>query len=405
VIPSTPYTQRYGIILVREEIDRFRHNALFANELSVAMREEGVTLRTYDYISQSKEVFKSLIDPNCIFVACLNGFGSELLYPHSLSPNGNASPYTTLQKPLLDWMHDCPAHDTMRHQVHSTFPERRLLLTDHGYVAIAKSMGMANAQFMPSITFPAALPASRTPLNKRSIPILLPVGMSSPESVVDRFIQSKTYKARLYTFLFDAVTEGALQNWAIDPVDELDKAAREAGVALNFREPDARFLLSAIVDYVKFSRRRRLLAAISHLPVTVLSDHSADQLQVKGEVTIRAACSANEMLQLMSDSQSVVCPTPHFTGFHERVLGAFTAGAAVISSPNAIMESTFVSNEEYVRFGDEPGLVQQLEALCADPASFQAMANAGQSRAMNLFSPTRVAKLFLSALNAKAASA
>src|SRR3978361_177450 len=117
---------RYGIVITRRDIDRFEHNALFAHELTVAMRHHGVPVRSLDDQSQPAERFATLRDPNCAFVICFNGFGSELTISTGVLPNSIASVFTAFEKPLLDFMHDCPAHDTMKHQVESSFPQRML---------------------------------------------------------------------------------------------------------------------------------------------------------------------------------------------------------------------------------------------------------------------------------------
>ena len=398
-IPPT----RYGIIITCHDIDRFEHNLLFARELTAAMRHNGMPVRSIDYRSQAPELFTAMRDPNCAFVMCFNGFGSELTIPYSLSPSSMTSVFSAFGKPLLDFMHDCPAHDTMKHQVESRFPHRILLITDHNYVHLAKSMGHRNVSFVPSIMFPATVGPDVKPINERSIPILLPISLPSPDLIAERFVKSKKYKNRIYSTLFDAVTAAAVSDWRIDPLEELLKACRESGCDLDFRNVDARFLLTAIVDYVKFARRRLLLRAVAHLPVTVISDRDIHEEIPDNDIRFASPRSSTELLQVMADSQCVICPTPHMTGFHERVLGAFTAGAVVVSSPNEIVETNFVAGEEFVFFRDETELRATLETVLRVPARLQSIASRGRARAMSMFHPERFAATLLSLLATRSA--
>jgi hypothetical protein len=190
----------------------------------------------------------------------------------------------------------------------------------------------------------------------------------------------------------------AVADWRIDPLAELLRACRDSDCGLDFRTADARFLLTAVVDYVKFTRRRRLLRALAHLPVTVISDRDPDE-EIRGDnIRFAPPRSATELLQLMADSQCVICPTPHMTGFHERALGAFTAGAVMVSSPNEIAETNFVAGEEFIFFRHETELAATLETVLRSPSHLQSIADAGRTRAMSMFHPQRFVAILLSLL-------
>lgn len=392
---------QYGVIITRRDVDRFEHNALFAHELAVAMRQHGMPVRSLDFLLQAPELFAALRDPSCTFMVCFNGFGSELMMSPSLSPAVLTSAFTAFNKPLLDLMHDCPAHDAMRHQWESTFPQRILLLTDHGYAHLARSMGFPNVGYVPSMTFPATMESDPKPIKGRKTQILLSIGLAAPNLVVERFRDSKGYKDRVYSSLFDAVTSAAIPDWRIDPLAELLKACRQCDCDLDFRSADCRFLLTAVLDYVKFARRRNLLRAVAHLPITVISDREPDEEIAGNKLTFAPQCSATELLHRMEDSQCVICPTPHMTGFHERAMGAFTAGAVVISPPNEVIETSFVAGKEYVYFRNEAELAGTLEAALSAPGCLQPIATAGRERAMAMFHPARLAAVFLSLLTTR----
>jgi hypothetical protein len=289
----------------------------------------------------------------------------------------------------------------MRHQVEANFPERFLLMTDHGYANLAQSMGFPSVSFVPSITFPATIGPDVKSIGDRSIPILLPASLPAPRLVLERFVDGREYKNRLYSTLFDAVTESAVVDWRIDPLAELLKASRDCDTNLDLRTADGRFLLTAVVDYVKFARRQRMLRAVAHLPVTVVSDRPLDEDIVGNKIRIEPSRSATELLHLMGDSQLVVCPTPHMTGFHERALGAFTAGAVVVSTPNEIIETNFVEGTEFLFVRNEANLANVLEIALRKPDEMESIARTGRQRALQMFHPGRLAAIFISLLSTR----
>ena len=233
---------QYCIIITRRDIDRFEHNALFAHELTVAMRHHGMAVRALHYVREPAELFATLRDPSCAFVICFNGFGSELMFPTGASLTSLTSVFAAFSKPLLDFMHDCPAHDAMKHQVEANFPQRIMLTTDHGHAHVARAMGFPNVNFVPSITFPATVAPDVKLIENRGFARLLPVSLPSPNVVAERFVRSKEYKNRIYSTLFDAVTATAVANWRIYLLAELLKACRDCDYGLDFRTADARSL-------------------------------------------------------------------------------------------------------------------------------------------------------------------
>jgi hypothetical protein len=98
----------------------------------------------------------------------------------------------------------------------------------------------------------------------------------------------------------------------------------------------------------------------------------------------------------MGDARCVVCPNPHFTGFHERVLAAMSAGAAVVSTPNLVFEAQFAHNRDVIFVRNESQLVQILERALADSAWLQPIATSGHRLSAKLFSPQRFVDMILS---------
>jgi hypothetical protein len=391
-----PDPAQYGMVLTRADVDRFGHNNLFVQELAAAFDNAGVTLRSADYITETRQVFAAMRDSACKFFLSFNGFGSELLVS-TLLPGELLPAYSAYKKPLFDLMHDCPAHDSMSHQVRSVFPQRTLLVTDYGYANAATNLGFPNVLHVPSITFPNAVPAVK-PIKERSIDILLPVSLRPPKIFEDRLLAAGGYKSRLYRSLFHDVSAKTSRDWQLDPLGELVNACREIGITLDWTDADDRFLLTMLMDHTKFARRQRLVKALAGLPVTVMTDREEDRVAENSRIAFIESRSASGLLSLMADSRCVLCPTPHLTGFHERALGAFTAGAAVVSSPNRVLEAALVHGRDLMFFRDETDAAGIVQALINDAEQLQSIADNGHARACRMFAPERLVETILSLL-------
>jgi len=384
----------YAVALICNEIDQWRHNTLFVNELAPAFGALGVPLRTLDYRLQPREVKTALNDADCRFFLCFNGFGSELQVVDG-QPGRFRSAYEYFQKPLFDLMHDCPAHESMEHQVESRFRRRFLLLTDYGYVGVAKALGIRHARFVQSIAFPTTLPGPTRPMHGRSIEILLPMGFQDPEVSRRRHVTA-SYRSRVYSEVFEAVVEASIANLQLDPLNEVFTACREAGLTFEPRDPDSRFLLTTILDFVKFERRQRLVSAVAHLPVSIMSRTPFEEATPGCRLRHIQPRSASEMLAVMADSRCVICPLPHMTGHHERALAALTAGAAVVAAPNHVLETEFRPGRDLLIYKTERQLVGLLEGILDDPACLAAVAESGRERALAFCSPIRLAETIVS---------
>ena len=255
---ATP-SPAYATLLTRREIDRFDHHDLFARELTAAFAERGTELRSVDYTKHAAAAREAISDPHCRFVMCFNGFGSDL----QAREGARASAFTAANKLLFDLMHDCPAHETMAHQVPSNFPKRHFLGTDFTYAFLARLFGVRHVRFVPSIAFPAVFPESPRRHADRSIGVLLPISLPHPDTVRRRLQGSPPEIVKV----FRSAVDNCLADARVHPIAATINAAADAGLALDFRRPAARFLLTTVMDYTKFEHRRRLVRAIAKLRV------------------------------------------------------------------------------------------------------------------------------------------
>lgn len=378
---------RYLVILTRRGIDRFEHNRMFAIELSAAFSARGWSAKTLDYIDDSKAVFAALRDDQCKFFVLFNGFGTEIEMP-TIYSGRLESAFKAFGKPVFDLMHDAPMHESMVHQLHRNFEERRVFITDYCYAQMASELDIRNIVVCPSITFPEN---GKTigPAGGRSVQILLAAGFLSPSYVADRY-DASDIRSRLYRNVFEEVTAACASDWTINPSAMLFQTFRNLGIRFDGFNIDHRFVLTTILDFVKLERRAKILASLKGLPLTLVADRQVDADKLWPEVTVLPPCSAIELLALMKKSEIVVCPTTHVSGFHERPLGAFSMQAAVVSSPCIPLQTAFVDGEEAFFSNNSETLRMTVEKLLGDQAFSRRVGIKGFEKANSLFRPERL---------------
>jgi hypothetical protein len=228
---------------------------------------------------------------------------------------------------------------------------------------------------------------------------LLPVQLPSGDAVSQRFEPSAGYRHRVLHEIYEAVSEACVADLRADPRVETRRACREAGVGFDPNDVDHRFLLTSILDRVKFKRRGDLVWALAGAPVTVITAlHSETDLPPG--ISTAPARSFRELLGIMAQADCVICPLPHMTGHHERALGAFTAGAAVVAAPNAVLETEFCVGQDLLIYRSAAELAAMLPDFLADHDRLRAIADAGRKRALKRFSPRRLAQTMLSVIAA-----
>ncbi len=312
------------------------------------------------------------------------------------SPGKLFPAYEHYDKQVFDLMHDLPAHETMAHQMEIDTPKRWLLSTDTTYAHVARLMGMPRVFNVPSITFPQTLREAAVNWDDRSIDILLAVGLSPSDHAAARLKESTTYLGRVYEQLFRSVVEIAVDQLRIDPLLELMRACQESGVPSNFRSADFRMLVTATVDYTKFERRNRLVKRLRHLPLTLISDRDVSDRYKDSQYSFVQSQKFSNLLHTISRSRMVVCPLPHQTGFHERALGAFTAGSAVVAAPNDVLETCFRNGTEMLTYNTLDELAAQLEYGLEHTDEMAAIGCAGRQKALDKFSPKRLVETLIS---------
>ncbi|WP_162246052.1 MULTISPECIES: glycosyltransferase [unclassified Aureimonas] len=384
----------YAVILICREIDGFEHNSVFANEIASALIEFDISSKIYDYRTHPRLVKDALQDERCVFFICFNGFGSELSLANDEIGQLN-SVFQKFNKPLFDVMHDCPTNETLSHQMLLNYPQRYVLSTDYGYVHEAHELNIHNVRFVPSITFPKTQPDVVSDVGRRSIRWLLPIQLPPPSLVKARLAVYRSYRARILKNIFEAVSDACIADLCLDPRVETRRACREVGLLFDAFNADHRFLLTAIADLVKFERRRNLLQGLAGLPITILTTASMEDTS-HGGFEYLPARNFGELLAAMANSDGVICPLPHHTGFHERALGAFSVGAAVLAAPNAVLESEFVDGRDFLSYSRVEELAEMLGRLSDEPQVLSEIAERGHSRAHQRFSPKRLVEAILS---------
>ncbi|MFX1762826.1 glycosyltransferase [Paraburkholderia sp. A1RI-2L] len=385
----------YAVVLTCGDKDKYRHSECFASELAPAFLAQGLHVLSLDYLRDVRAVSEAVRDKHCVFFVCFNGFGSELMYAAG-TPGVLGSVFEYYGKTLFDFMHDCPVHESMAHQIGSVGEFRRLLCTDYTYAHIARLLGAKNVQAVPSITFANTITEGECPHASRSIDVLLPVGLSRSDEVRERYTYMRNYRDRVFREIFESVVDFSLSDLRIDPLVQVLMACQEAGINADMRDAEVRFLVTSVGDFVKFERRDRLVRALNHLPVTVISDYDVRERYPHTRMNSIGERSFPDLLRTMSDAKCVVCPVQHHTGFHERALAAFTAGAGVIAGPNEILETHFIHGRDMLTYQSEDELADMLESVFDGQLELETMARSGREHALARFPSAAIVETIIS---------
>ena len=387
-------TDGYVVFLKRADRDIHGHNGVFIDELMYGFQNHGLAVRYLDYVHDVRQVTEAMNDPKCRFFACFNGFGSELMFQEA--PGRLVSSYGFFKKPLFDLMHDCPIHESMAHQVESTDSQRHLFATDTTYAHLARLLGLRNVHTVSSITFPQTAPEILSAFESRSIDILLPIGLVQSSVMRERHSLATNYRGRVFREIFEAVTEVAANDLRVDPLIETLLALQQAQVHCDVQDPDIRFLVTSIVDYVKFERRDDLVRSIQHLPVTIIPDRDVSQRFKETSLKFIDSKSFRELIATMADAKAVICPLPHHTGFHERALAAFSGASVVVAAPNEVLETNFFHEQEMLGYSSHEELAALLEDCIDGKKDLESIGRKGHEKAMARFSPDRLADIMVS---------
>lgn len=392
---TTPDTGYAVILTTTDPSDRTR-NGVFAQEFATAFETLGYPTRCLDYKKDVRQVSAAFADPDCKFFVCFNGFGSELLLT-STHASYLTSAFEHYGKPLFDLVDDCPIHEAMRHQIDSTGTMRMLKVTDYGHSYLARLAGMQSVRTVPLVTFPAAFGSMPRALADRRVQLLLPLDNLQSEQTPERHEGARSYRGRVFREIFESVAQRALSSLDVDPWVETLIACQETGIATDLKHPDIRFLLSSVVDHVSAQRQRMLLEATRHLPLTIVGDAAQPSgLEVGPKSEVIGCDGFAGLLRLMADSKVVICPRAHRTGGRQRVMAAFAAGALAVVSTDEVLESEFEDGEHAIYYRDFHELALTLEQLLDQPEGRREIASRGRTRALERFSPLRLASAILS---------
>ena len=388
----------YGTILLSAELDKHGQNQMLADELVTAFAAQAVKVKQIDYLKNVRQLSDGYLDPRCSFFVCFNGHGSELSVvtqkPHLTSA------FEYYEKPLFDLMRAPPIHERMAHQAQSASACRNLLLTDYNQAFMARLLGLKNARFTPGITLrTASSQIPQKPFSNRSIDVLLPLGSTNSEAVRQRYAYALNHKDRVYREIFESVVTRAATDLRIDPVTETILALQEIQSAVNFASHDVTRLISSTMDFVKRERRRDLLQAVKHLPVTIVTNEDLAHDFPRSAFAVLPSRSGRELLQSMADAKSVVCSLAPQTGLHAGALSAFSTGAYVVSAPDEMLETNFAQEREMLIYRDAQELANALVQILSGDSNIETFAANGHRKAMERFNPAYLVSSILTTLS------
>ena len=153
------------------------------------------------------------------------------------------------------------------------------------------------------------------------------------------------------------------------------------------------------MDFVKRERRRDLLQAVKHLPVTIVTNEDLAHDFPRSAFAVLPSRSGRELLQSMADAKSVVCSLAPQTGLHAGALSAFSTGAYVVSAPDEMLETNFAQEREMLIYRDAQELANALGQILSGDSNIETFAANGHRKAMERFNPAYLVSSILTTLS------
>jgi glycosyltransferase involved in cell wall biosynthesis len=285
------------------------------------------------------------------------------------------------------------------HQAAVVNPLRTAWLFDYGYIQEAQALGFPNAVFGRSITYAGVL-STLPPAEARSMPVLLLIDPPSREWQEEAPPPSAVDQA--FAAVRRVVREALSADLGRDPRVEVRRAFTDLGVAFDSRKHAHRQLLTATLEDVRLAREQAVLEALAGLPVTVAST-SAPGAAVPTGVRWVQVRDFREKLALMRRADVVVRPSRHHSGFDPLVMAALTAGAAVVTSPNTVLEGDFAVGQDLLVYRSAAQARALVADLLSSPERGRQVGMNGQLRAADRCSSTALADSLLRAYSNLAA--
>lgn len=348
-------------------------NALtaFNSELAAGLESlqiEPITVDVTGGETSSRLIEKAFADysPERIVAAfSFSGIGMEI---GDNSPKGNF--WAQAKIPAVSWMLDHPCYILRRHAHPS--PAVMPLYTSADFFGFRRDY--VKAPYRSAIcrfgTFGKGYEPARREPKKGDVPLIL-----FPKSSGNVAVMEERWKLAMPSLLPRIIRDAIDHYWDETPrsgsvVNSVLKAADAAGIEARNDLPFFCFLIAQTDQYIRFRKGNLLLKELLKLPVQI-HGKGFEHIDTAGaKATILPPIDYDALTERMHEALAVVTMNPNIDDdMHDRVYGAFGAGALPVSDTNSWWRQKFPALAPYsYDFRDKP-VTGAIERIIANPAA------------------------------------
>jgi glycosyltransferase involved in cell wall biosynthesis len=230
----------------------------------------------------------------------------------------------------------------------------------------------------------------------KEIDILFSATLVNPDIYYQHFFHICQKEIVLAKKIFDSIVDNFLLDLRSDCLDWINQGFISNGLLFNLEIDWHRNLLACVSGYIKFRRRQIILQNLQEVPLTIMTNEVPYELSTHPDTKIIPPVSFQEFQQTLAKTKICLCPTPHYRGFHERVISAMYANCLVLTTPNQVLEQEFVHGQSIVFFQDlERDLIQTLEYYAQKPQEIEEICSRAREIARDKFSARQALDQFL----------
>jgi len=388
------------VYLAQKSLDSYLHNDLYYSAMAEACDYHCINLCPLDVGGDRwrENLLTYAKDKDVLFFFGLNGFGNDLSL--SLDNEPSVSLFEYADKPYITSFSDPPFISEMWEHTRASFRGRIYLYTDHSYFSVSKLF--QNLKKTRNIYFYSGFcPGSYTEHNDhkftdKEIDILFSATLVNPDIYYQHFFHICQKEIVLAKKIFDSIVDNFLLDLRSDCLDWINQGFISNGLLFNLEIDWHRNLLACVSGYIKFRRRQIILQNLQEVPLTIMTNEVPYELSTHPDTKIIPPVSFQEFQQTLAKTKICLCPTPHYRGFHERVISAMYANCLVLTTPNQVLEQEFVHGQSIVFFQDlERDLIQTLEYYNQKPQEIEEICSRAREIARDKFSARQALDQFL----------
>jgi glycosyltransferase involved in cell wall biosynthesis len=388
------------VYLAQKSVDNYRHNDLYYSAMAEACDYHGINLYLLDIGGDhwQEQLLAYAKDEDVLFFFGLNGFGNDLSIERE--ENYSISLFEYAEKPYITSFSDPPFIAEMWEHTRAKFRGKIYVYTDHSYFSISKlfqDLEQTQNIYFYSGFCPTIYPEPNDNQSiEKDINILCAATLIDPDIYYQSFLVSCQKELVLAKKIFESIVDNFLFDLRSDCLDWINQGFIRNGLLFDLQINWHRNLLDCVSGYIKFRRRQMMLQNLQEVPLTIMSKGSPYKLSTHPDTKIIPPVSFQEFQQILAKTKICLCPTPHYRGFHERVISAMYANCLVLTTPNQVLEQEFVHGQSIVFFQDlERDLIQKLEDYDRNPEAIKGICARAREIAQDKFSARKALDRFL----------